>query len=130
MSSRFDDLRPCDQMDLGDVWKDDVMPGLRTDCASRVEEFFSEREDVSWGKKKRAEIADEVASVIIAWLKPSGMHVSCVPPILADFVDSIGRRGWEIFDPAQARQLRNALTKRQERATTRRPRVKRLKEDA
>jgi hypothetical protein len=134
MSVRFDDLAPSDQLDLADAWFDEVEPNLRVDCATEIEEFFEECEEINWGKRKREEIADEVAEVVVQWMRLRGPYVSNVPPALADFVDELGRRGWDLLDPRRARRSKNrdrGLTEVKrvvEPGKLRHPRVKRLKE--
>lgn len=72
MSDRYLDIRTMDRMELDDVFRDEVVGQMRTDVGNVVEELFDDLEDVNWGKKKRAEIADAVAEVVIEFMRSSG----------------------------------------------------------
>ena len=140
MSERYLDIRTIDRMELDDVFRDEVVAKFRTDVGGILEDYFEEHEGISWGKKKRAEIADAVADVVINFSNSRGDFSNECPPTLANFVDELGRRGWEILTPERVLSVRrrlgiynaaarSALSKRNRSAkTTRRPRVKRLKE--
>jgi hypothetical protein len=132
------DLGGFERGELADVWAA-LLGRLRVDCASRLEEYFEELEDVKWGKKKRAEICDAAAEVVVTWMRSSEEWAEVGPPALADFVEELERRGWRILDPGRADRFHRVLadlrevTERLEveklrTSKPRHPRMKRLKE--
>jgi hypothetical protein len=141
VTARYLDLDPSDRIDLGDVFRAEVLERLRTDFGEVVEGYFEENERVRWGRSKRTEITNEIVDLIIDYTRGRGDFANFDPPALAAFVDAIGGSGWEVLPPRRVSRLLDllgvanaaiALTmrKRSGRTTRWRPRVKRLlKED-
>lgn len=133
MSSSYYEISGADRMDLEDALEDLTFEEIRGTIEEKVDEVLEdlrERKTLGVNATTKSSLVDAVLGEL---------RRRFAGAVLAEFVDEIGARGWELLAPARVRAVRrrlaiynaaaeSALTKRNRSARTRRPRVKKLKE--
>jgi hypothetical protein len=133
MSDSYHDLSSADRYDLEEALESltyEEILGALFDKFESVLDDLKDRHVLGANDITRSSLRDAILEVFGRRLCGS---------VLAEFVDELGRRGWEVLPPARVREVRRrltilnaataALTKRKRSGnTTRRPRVKKLKE--